>query len=155
MEIVGAETGAAARSLLQSTTFDCVVMDLKLPDMSGADLLEQMASDDNVSFPPVIVYTGRSITREEEHRLRRYSQSIIIKGARSPDRLVDGPVCVRPTVLGLAQDALSLHPFTRHQSLDPDPDEPQALTVQSDGIQEPGRDPVDLQSDVGRVRQRA
>jgi CheY-like chemotaxis protein/signal transduction histidine kinase/CHASE3 domain sensor protein len=89
VEIVGAETGAAARALLQSTTFDCVVMDLKLPDMSGADLLEQMASDDNVSFPPVIVYTGRSLSRDEEQQLRRFSKSIIIKDVRSPERLLD------------------------------------------------------------------
>jgi CheY-like chemotaxis protein len=89
VEIVGAATGAEALAHLQSTTFDCVVMDLKLPDMNGADLLERMASEDHVSFPPVIVYTGRSLSAAEEQQLRRFSKSIIIKDARSPERLLD------------------------------------------------------------------
>ncbi|KAG1427651.1 hypothetical protein G6F57_023246 [Rhizopus arrhizus] len=61
-----------------------MVMDLSLPDGSGYDLLEHMAGNDDVGFPPVIVYTGRALNREEEQRLRRYSKSIIIKGARQP-----------------------------------------------------------------------
>ncbi len=64
-------------------------MDLNLPDLSGYELLEQMAEQDEVSFPPVIVYTGRSLTRDEEQRLGRFSKSIIIKDARSPERLLD------------------------------------------------------------------
>jgi hypothetical protein len=66
-----------------------MVMDLNLPDLSGYDLLEQMAEQDGVSFPPVIVYTGRSLSRDEEQRLRRHSKSIIITDARSPERLLD------------------------------------------------------------------
>ncbi|KAG1361736.1 hypothetical protein G6F61_014150 [Rhizopus arrhizus] len=66
-----------------------MVMDLSLPDGSGYDLLEHMSGNDDVGFPPVIVYTGRALNREEEQRLRRYSKSIIIKGARSPERLLD------------------------------------------------------------------
>ena len=83
-----ASAGEALRQL-QSTTFDCMVMDFNLPDLSGYDLLEKMARQDDVSFPPVIVYTGRALTIEEEQRLRRYSKSIIIKDARSPERLLD------------------------------------------------------------------
>ena len=64
-------------------------MNLKLPDVSGYELLEQMAATDRASFPPVIVYTGRSLTTAEEQRLRRFSRSIIIKDARSPERLLD------------------------------------------------------------------
>ena len=89
VQIVGVETAAEALSLLKSTTFDCMVMDLTLPDLSGYELLERMAGQDDVSFPPVIVYTGRSLTRDEEQRLRRFSKSIIIKDARSPERLLD------------------------------------------------------------------
>ena len=70
-------------------TFDCMVMDLNLPDLSGYELLERMAEQGDVAFPPVIVYTGRSLTRDEEQRLRRFSRSIIIKDARSPERLLD------------------------------------------------------------------
>jgi CheY-like chemotaxis protein/CHASE3 domain sensor protein len=87
--IVGVGSAEAALEALRDSTFDCVVMDLSLPDMSGDALLEAMAADDTLSFPPVIVYTGRSLTREEEHKLRRHSHSIIVKDARSPERLLD------------------------------------------------------------------
>jgi signal transduction histidine kinase/DNA-binding response OmpR family regulator len=89
VQIVGAENASTALHHLQETTFDCMVMDINLPDLSGYDLLETMAAQDSVAFPPVIVYTGRSLSPEEEQRLRRYSRSIIIKDARSPERLLD------------------------------------------------------------------
>ena len=66
-----------------------MVTDLSLPDQSGFELLETMATQDPYSVPPVIVYTGRALTGDEEQRLRKYSKSIIIKGARSPERLLD------------------------------------------------------------------
>ena len=66
-----------------------MVMDLNLPDLSGYELLEQMAAQEQVSFPPVIVYTGRALGAAEEQRLGRFSKSIIIKDARSPERLLD------------------------------------------------------------------
>jgi len=89
LEITAVGTIAEAVQLLGSATFDCMVTDLALPDGSGYDLLEYMARSEEVGFPPVIVYTGRALGREEEQRLRRYSKSIIIKGARSPERLLD------------------------------------------------------------------
>ena len=89
VEISGVGTIADALTQLSETTFDCVVMDLTLPDGSGYDLLRSMADSAPHSFPPVIVYTGRSLTAEEERRLRYYSKSIIIKGAKSPERLLD------------------------------------------------------------------
>ena len=70
-------------------TFDCVVTDLALPDGTGYDLLERLATNTAHAALPVIVYTGRMLSDEEEHRLRRYSKSIIIKGAKSPERLLD------------------------------------------------------------------
>ena len=89
VQITGVATAAEALAQLQANTFDCMVLDLTLPDVSGYELLEKMASQDDVSFPPVIVYTGRALTREEEQSLRRFSRSIIIKDARSPERLLD------------------------------------------------------------------
>ena len=89
IEIIDVASAVAALQELRRTTFDCVVMDLNLPDMSGMELLEQMASQDEISFPPVIVYTGREISAEEEQALRRFSSSIIIKDVRSPERLLD------------------------------------------------------------------
>ncbi|HEX4049266.1 MAG TPA: response regulator [Steroidobacteraceae bacterium] len=89
VEIVAVKSGSEALEQLRSTTFDCMVMDLNLPDLSGFELLENMAAQDDVSFPPVIVYTGRSLDRDAEEQLRRFSRSIIIKDARSPERLLD------------------------------------------------------------------
>ncbi|MCR6652213.1 MAG: response regulator [Cellvibrionaceae bacterium] len=89
IEITAVETGAEAMELLRDTIFDCMIIDLKLPDMQGNDLLRRMSSEAICSFPPVIVYTGRNLTRDEEHELLKYSRSIIIKGARSPERLLD------------------------------------------------------------------
>ncbi|MEY4510951.1 MAG: hypothetical protein RLZZ450_3073 [Pseudomonadota bacterium] len=89
IEMVAVGTVAEALKHLRSSTFDCVVTDLTLPDASGYELLETMAQDDAYSFPPVIVYTGRSLTDDEEQRLRKHSSSIIVKGARSPERLLD------------------------------------------------------------------
>ena len=89
VEIVGAGTAAEALAHLRNSTFDCMVMDLNLPDLSGYELLQQMTEQDGVSFPPVIVYTGRALSRDEEQQLRRFSKSIIIRDARSPERLLD------------------------------------------------------------------
>jgi CheY-like chemotaxis protein/signal transduction histidine kinase len=87
--ITPAASGSEALRQLQSTVFDCMIMDLKLPDMQGSELLRKMSQQEIASFPPVIVYTGRSMTRAEEAELSKYSRSIIIKGARSPERLLD------------------------------------------------------------------
>jgi len=89
LQITVAGTAAEALAQLTDGSFDCVVMDLMLPDGSGYDLLEGMAEEGVHAFPPVIVYTGRHLDSAEEQRLRRYSQSIIIKGAKSPARLLD------------------------------------------------------------------
>ncbi|KTT02226.1 chemotaxis protein CheY [Pseudomonas oryzihabitans] len=89
VEITAVEMGSQALALLRDEVYDCMVIDLKLPDMEGGELLERMASEDICSFPPVIVYTGRSLSRDEEASLLKYSRSIIIKGARSPERLLD------------------------------------------------------------------
>ena len=89
ISVVGVDNVAAALDELRATTFDCMVLDLTLPDASGYELLERMAADDAYAFPPVIVYTGRSISPDEEQQLRKYSRSIIIKGAKSPERLLD------------------------------------------------------------------
>ena len=89
VEIVCAGTASAALHHLRGSTFDCMVMDLNLPDLTGFELLEQMTDQDGVSFPPIIVYTGRALSRDEEQQLRRFSKSIIVKDARSPERLLD------------------------------------------------------------------
>lgn len=89
IEITAVEFGEQALTLLRANIFDCMIIDLKLPDMQGNQLLKRMSEEDICSFPPVIVYTGRNLTRDEEVDLMKYSKSIIIKGARSPERLLD------------------------------------------------------------------
>ncbi|MBD9413585.1 response regulator [Pseudomonas sp. PDM16] len=89
IEITAVALAGEALEQLRETVFDCMIIDLKLPDMLGNELLRRMAEEDICSFPPVIVYTGRNLTRDEEAELMKYSRSIIIKGARSPERLLD------------------------------------------------------------------
>jgi CheY-like chemotaxis protein len=86
---VGVGTAAECLQALSNDTFDCMVLDISLPDESGYSLLETLSHDDAYSFPPVIVYTGRDLSSVQEQQLRRYSKSIIIKGAKSPERLLD------------------------------------------------------------------
>ena len=82
-------TARDALAQLAAESFDCVVLDLNLPDASGYHILETMSENERYSFPPVIVYTGGPLTAEDEERLRRLSKSVIVKGARSPERLLD------------------------------------------------------------------
>lgn len=90
VEVTAVVSAGEALEALKQTVYDCIVIDLKLPDMSGEELLKKMTEQDDLSsFPPVIVYTGRSLSRDEEDQLRKYSRSIIIKGAKSPERLLD------------------------------------------------------------------
>ncbi|BAZ53993.1 multi-sensor hybrid histidine kinase [Nostoc sp. NIES-4103] len=82
-------TGAEALQILQSQRFDCIVLDLGLPDMSGLELIEQIKQKPNLLKLPIIVYTGKVLTRQEETQLRRLAETIIIKNVRSPERLLD------------------------------------------------------------------
>lgn len=88
VEAVG--TAAEALEKLSKKTYDCMVMDLSLPDLTGHELLDELIRENSqYSYPPVIIYTARDLTREEEEKLRKYSGSIIIKGAKSPERLLN------------------------------------------------------------------
>ena len=88
VETVPVGTAREALEQLRGSKFDCMVLDLSLPDRNGFELLEEIARGAE-SPPPIIVYTGRALSREDEQTLRRFSNSIIIKGARSPERLLD------------------------------------------------------------------
>ncbi|MBI4615776.1 MAG: response regulator, partial [Planctomycetes bacterium] len=96
VETVAVATGAEALAALSKGKFDCLVLDLGLPDMPGKDLLRKMVEELGLRDLPVIVYTGRDLSREDEKDLTALAQSIIVKGARSPERL-------------LAETALFLH----------------------------------------------
>ena len=81
--------GGEAYELLQKETFDCIIVDLGLPDMSGIQLLERMRSDSRLRRIPVIVYTGKDLTREEANRLNKLADTVVLKTANSTDRLLD------------------------------------------------------------------
>jgi CheY-like chemotaxis protein len=89
IEIVPAETGQEALGLLAKSQFDCIVLDLRLPDMSGFDVLESLRREPVLSDVPVIVFTGRELSAEEDARLHTMARSIVVKGVESPERLLD------------------------------------------------------------------
>ncbi|WP_043695465.1 response regulator [Luteibacter sp. 9133] len=82
-----ASSGEEALAMTGDTPYDCIVLDLGLPGMSGIELLERLARGGHT--PPVVVYSGRDLSREESMKIRQYTDSIVVKGARSPDRLLD------------------------------------------------------------------
>ncbi|MER3494980.1 MAG: two-component system sensor histidine kinase/response regulator, partial [Mastigocladus sp. ERB_26_2] len=82
-------TGTQALSAITNGQFDCVVLDLGLPDMSGFELIEQIKKLPNGETLPIIVYTARELTRSEDTQLQRIAETIIVKDVRSPERLLD------------------------------------------------------------------
>jgi CheY-like chemotaxis protein len=95
---VEAATGEEALQALRGGSFDCVVLDLGLSDMSGFDLLDRLHAE-GVAVPPVIIYTGRELSREEADRLQRYAESVIVKGVKSAERLLDETSLFLPRVV--------------------------------------------------------
>jgi CheY-like chemotaxis protein len=89
IEITTASTGAAALSLLKVEPVDCVVLDLKLPDMSGFEVLEMIRDDAALWDLPVVVFTGRELSVDEDAKLRTMARSVVVKGVESPERLLD------------------------------------------------------------------
>jgi CheY-like chemotaxis protein len=98
--VVEAPDGSTALERLRNETVDCVVLDLMLPDMSGFELIEKIRDENH--HLPIIVYTARDLTQEEEEKLNRIAQMTIVKTVRSPERLFD------QTALWLHRDAASL-----------------------------------------------
>ncbi len=89
VDIAVAVSGKEAIDLLSSQPFDCMVLDLGLADMSGFELLEYIQNMEGARRIPVIIHSGRDLSHEDERKLRRYAESIIIKGAKSPERLLN------------------------------------------------------------------
>ncbi|MDW7680104.1 MAG: response regulator, partial [bacterium] len=83
------ESGKKAFEMLKTNNFDCMVLDLGLSDISGFELLQMIEAEKSINHIPIIIYTGKEISRHEEEKLKKHAESIIIKGVRSPDRLFD------------------------------------------------------------------
>ena len=89
VEITAATSGEEALKALRETVFDCMILDLTLPDMSGFELLETLHASESYDSVPVVIYTGKDMTREEEAKLRKYADRIILKTERSHERLLN------------------------------------------------------------------
>jgi PAS domain S-box-containing protein len=85
----GVSTAQEAYELLKSGKFDCMILDLRLPDMSGAELLAKMRGDGGISYLPIIIYTGKELTKEEEITLHKYAERVITKSTTGHQRLLD------------------------------------------------------------------
>ncbi|MBF0133089.1 MAG: response regulator [Magnetococcales bacterium] len=90
--VTSVETGTQALAQVAEKPYDCMILDLMLPDMDGLEVLERMANRNDWVKPPVIIYSGKELTRQEYHQLQSYTQSVIIKGERSVERLLDDVV---------------------------------------------------------------
>jgi CheY-like chemotaxis protein/signal transduction histidine kinase/HAMP domain-containing protein len=93
-------SGAEALEKLAVEEYDCIVLDLRLPDMSGFDLLERMQGEPRVREVPVVVFTGKELAADEDRRLRRMAKSVVIKGVESPERLLDETALFLHRVIG-------------------------------------------------------
>jgi len=89
IEIASVGSGAEAFAALHEQTFDCVVLDLRLPDMTGFEVLEKLSQEDALRDIPIVVFTGKELTPEEDARLHSIARSIVVKGVESPERLLD------------------------------------------------------------------
>jgi HAMP domain-containing protein/CheY-like chemotaxis protein/signal transduction histidine kinase len=87
--ITTASTGAEALAHLTTDDFDCAVLDLRLPDMSGFDVLERIKEHESLADLPVVVFTGKELSPDEDARLRTLARSVVVKGVESPERLLD------------------------------------------------------------------
>jgi CheY-like chemotaxis protein/signal transduction histidine kinase/HAMP domain-containing protein len=89
LHVTAVGTGQEALDAIEREPFDCMVLDLSLSDMSGFELLEQLHKSERLAHLPVIVYTGKELTKREESKLRRVAETVIVKDVKSPGRLLD------------------------------------------------------------------
>jgi CheY-like chemotaxis protein len=89
IQTTAVSSGQEALDVLRHTVFDCMVLDLRLPDMSGQELIEQIHAEFGHRNLPIIVYTGKELSRKEEAQLKKITEAIIVKDVKSPERLLD------------------------------------------------------------------
>ena len=100
IQITGVGSGAEALAALLDRSFDCAVLDLRLPDMSGFEVLDKIQTEPALQSLPVIVFTGKELTNEEEARLKQAAKTIVLKDVQSPERLLDETALFLHRVVG-------------------------------------------------------
>ena len=118
--ITEAINGSEGIQLINEREFDCVILDMGLPDMTGSDVLKQLSQNKKKPLPPIIINTGKELTQEEYKELNKYTEDIIVKGTNSTERLLDEvtlflhqeeaslPTAQRKTLQMLHDDAVAL-----------------------------------------------
>ena len=105
VEITGVSTGGEALHMLYESHFDCCVVDLRLPDMSGLDLLDRVQGDAKLRDIPMVAFTGKELSADEEQRLKAVSRSVVLKDVQSPERLFDETALFLHRVIGELPEA--------------------------------------------------
>ena len=119
VKITAVGSGADALAALQEKTFDCIVLDLRLPDVTGFELMESIQQDERLRDTPIVVFTGRELSNAEEEELRQRAKSIVLKGVRSPERLLDETALFLHRVITDLPPAKQRMIETLHQSDEP------------------------------------
>lgn len=105
VECVEASTGEKAIEQINNQPVDCIVLDLGLPDMNGFDLISELEEMDGEEIPPIVVYTGKELSKEQTEKLKQYAETVIIKGTKSEERLLDETALfLHRTVKNLPED---------------------------------------------------
>ncbi|EDY20755.1 GAF sensor hybrid histidine kinase [Chthoniobacter flavus Ellin428] len=116
IEITTVGTGSEALQELLDKPFDCGVLDLRLPDMSGFELLDRIQAESNLRDVPIVVFTGKELSREEESHLKTVAKSIVLKDVRSPERLLDETALFLHRIIGDLPEAKRNMLETLHRS---------------------------------------
>ncbi len=119
VKITAVGSGADALAALKEKSFDCIVLDLRLPDVSGFELMESIQQDERMRDTPIVVFTGRELSTAEEEELRQKAKSIVLKGVRSPERLLDETALFLHRVITDLPPAKQRMIETLHQSDEP------------------------------------
>ncbi len=116
IEVTTVSTGSEAMQALLDKPFDCGVLDLRLPDMSGFELLDKIQEESSLRNIPIVVFTGKDLSGEEEKRLKEVAKSVILKDVQSPERLLDETALFLHRVVSELPDSMQQMIDRLHQS---------------------------------------
>jgi CheY-like chemotaxis protein/HAMP domain-containing protein len=118
LEIDSVGTGEEAMARLHAGGYDCVVLDLRLPDISGFDLIDRIQAEPAMRDVPIVVFTGKDLSFDEDQRLRKAAKSVVVKGVESPERLLDETALLLHRVIADLPPAKQRMVHSLHESND-------------------------------------